>query len=123
MEATSTEERVEWLTENYDLSTNNAKALILSELGYSHSGISSKLDVNKSTARSYLRNLEEQIGQGVTEALPKQTRYPTYPGDTPKGEVEYSGNSDMSPEFQERHHPLSGNNIKGIPKELITLDV
>jgi predicted transcriptional regulator len=81
-------ERVEWLTENYDLSTNNAKALLLAEIGFSHSGIAKQLGVTEGTARKYLRNLKEIFGDGVIETVPKRNRYPTYPGDTPLGEYD-----------------------------------
>jgi hypothetical protein len=80
-------ERVEWLTENYDISVNCAKALLLAEMGFSHSGIASKLNVTEGTARGYIRTLESTIGEGVTETLPKDVRYPTFPGDTPKDDV------------------------------------
>lgn len=123
MEATNPTERVQWLTEQYDLSTKNAQALILSELGYSHSGIASALDVSKGTARKYLKNLERQIGEGVTQALPKDVRYPTFPGDTPKSEVRYSGDEvNLSPEFSERQRPLAkGAPISEIDKSLIAI--
>jgi hypothetical protein len=105
---TSTSERVEWLTEQYDLSRKNAQALILAELGFSHSGIASSLDVANSTARKYLKNLEDEIGEYVTQSLPKPVRYPTFPGDAPKSEVEYSGEQvDLSPEFSERQRPIN----------------
>lgn len=117
MEATSTEDRVQWLTEQYDLSTKNAQALILSELGYSHSGIAFALDVSKGTARKYVSNLEEQIGEGVTEALPKDVRYPTFPDGTPKGEVRYSPDKIDYPTCE--GEPLG---IREIPKDLLTSD-
>lgn len=118
---TSTNERIDWLTDNYDLSRRNALALILSEMGYSHSGIASKLDVTTSTARKYLSNLEEQIGEGVTETLPKDVRYPTFPGDTPKSEIDYSHDKiEPSPEFSERQRPINrGADISEIEPELI----
>lgn len=123
MEATNPTERVRWLTQQYDLSTKNAKALILTELGFSSSGIASRLDVTESTARKYLANLEDEIGEYVTQSLPKPVRYPTYPGDTPKSEVEHTTDHiDLSPEFSERQRPLAGPSIDEIPKELITLN-
>lgn len=88
----TTQERIDFLTTEYGFNTNTAKALILAELGYSHSGIASKLDVTSGTAKKYLRRLEEQIGEGVTESLPKSHRFKTFPDDTVyKEEPRYSG--------------------------------
>lgn len=122
-EVTSVAERVAWLRETYDLSEKNAKALILAELGYSHSGIASKLGVTEGTAQTYLNRLETRIGQGVTESLPKSRRYPTFPGDTPKDEVPYAGDYiDYAPEFKERERPINrGPALKEIPDELVTI--
>lgn len=107
-EVTSVSERVAWLSTTYDLSENNAKALILSECGYSHSGIANALGVTSGTAKKYLRRLEERIGSDVTESLPKSRRYPTFPGDTPKSEVEYTGDYvDYEPYFAKRELPLN----------------
>jgi len=111
-EVTTCRERIDFLTRNYDLSEKNAKALILTELGYSHSGIASKLGVTSGTAKKYLRQLESEIGEYVTQSLPKPVRYPTFPGDTPTSEVEYAGDHiDYSPEFSQRELPLN----KGVP--------
>lgn len=102
-EVTHPRARIEWLTENYDLTERNAEALILAELGFSHSGIASKLGVTQGTARKYLKNLENEIGEYVTQTFPKPVRYATFPGDTPKDEVRYSGgdvseeNADLEP--------------------------
>jgi len=126
MEEVSTcRERIDFLTTNYDLSENNAKALILTELGFSHSGIASKLDVTSGTAKKYLRKLESEIGEYVTQAIPKPVRYPTFPGDTPTSEVDYAGDFiDYAPEFSERKKPLNkGIALEDIPAELITLDL
>lgn len=91
-EISTTQERIDFLTETYDLSTRNAKALILAELGFSHSGIASELGVTSGTAKKYLRRLEDRIGEGVTESLPKSRRFKTFPQDgEPKGEPRYSG--------------------------------
>lgn len=119
-EATTSRERVKFLTSNYDLSENNAKALILSELGYSHSGIASRLGVTDSTARKYLDTLEDEIGDRVTQALPKDIRYATFPGDD-VSEPEYSGNQvDVSPEMSEQRTPVNkGTPISEIDEELI----
>ena len=124
MEGVSTvQERVEWLTTTYDLSENNAKALLLAEIGYSHSGIAKRLDVTESTAKKYLDTLEEKIGKHVTETLPKSVRYPTFPGDTPKDEVRYSPDYvDVSPKRDKRDLPLNkGCDLEDIPTDLITI--
>lgn len=123
MEEVSTcRERIDFLTANYDLSERNAKALILTELGFSHSGIASKLDVTDSTARKYLRQLEDEIGEYVTQSLPKPVRYATFPGDE-VSEPEYAGDYiDYDPEFSERELPLNkGVPLSEIPDELITI--
>jgi DNA-binding CsgD family transcriptional regulator len=78
----TTSDRVEFLQDNYDLTKRNAQALILAELGYSASGISQELAVTEGTAKKYLSRLEDRIGTGVTESLPKNNRYSTFPGDT-----------------------------------------
>lgn len=124
-ETTSLKERVAFLVTAYSLSENNAKALLLAEFGYSSSGIAQVLDVSESTAKGYLKTLEECIGEGVTESLPKSRRYPTFPGDTPKGDVEYAGDYvDYSPHFSKRQRPINrGRPITEIPKELISIDV
>ena len=119
-------ERVEWLTDNYDLSERNAWALLLAELGYSSSGIAKALNVTEGTAKKYLRKLENQIGEGVTHPVTSnKPRYPVFPGDTPKSEVRYSPDHvELEPEFKERELPLNrGCDIEEIPKELITIDV
>jgi|APHM01.1.fsa_nt_gi hypothetical protein len=81
-EIPSKEERVEFLQENYDLTRKNALALYLAEFGYSTSGIAHHLDVTQGTAKKYLRRLENRIGEGVTETLPKSRRHATFPNDT-----------------------------------------
>ena len=87
----TTEDRIDYLTTHYDLSTRNAKALIVAEMGYSHSAIARVLDVTEGTAKKYLRRLEDRIGEGVTESLPKSGRFKTFPQDgEPKGEPRYS---------------------------------
>lgn len=126
MEEVSTcRERIDFLTTNYDLSENNAKALILTELGYSHSGIASKLGVTSGTAKKYLRQLEDEIGEYVTQTLPKPVRYPTFPGDKPSSETRYAGDViDYAPEFSERERPLNkGLPLSEIPKDLLNLNI
>ncbi len=83
----SPKERVDWLTDTYDITNNCAKALLLAEVGFSHSGIAKRLSVTEGTARKYLRTLEKKIGEGVTETVPKSGSYATHPGDTPSDEV------------------------------------
>jgi predicted transcriptional regulator len=123
MEHSNPQERVEFLTENYDLSKRNAEALILTELGFSHSGIASKLGVTDSTARKYLRQLESEIGEYVTQSLPKPVRYPTYPGDTVE-EQTYTGDKvSYGPDFKQPEKPRNkGCKIQDIPDELITIE-
>ena len=124
MEGVSTvQERVEWLTITYNLSENNAKALILAELGYSHSGIAKCLNVTENTAKKYLATLEKEIGKRVTETMPKSVRYPTFPGDTPKDKVRYSGDYvDIPPEQDKQDLPVNrGCDIEDIPTDLITI--
>ena len=123
MEEVSTcRERIDFLTENYDLSKRNAEALILTELGFSHSGIASKLGVTDSTAKKYLNQLESEIGEYVTQTLPKPVRYATFPGDD-VSEPEYTGDYvEYEPEFSQRKLPLNkGVALEDIPKELITI--
>lgn len=111
-EVSTNEERINFLTENYDLSRKNALALLLAEMGFSHSGIATKLSVKAGTAKKYLATLESEIGEGVTETVPKSVRYPTYPGDVPKSEVPYSGDVvDVSPSMSGRDVPLN----RGVP--------
>jgi hypothetical protein len=81
-ETTTKEERVEFLQENYELTRKNALALYLAEFGYSSSGIAKHLDVTQGTAKKYLKRLENRIGEGVTETLPKSRRHATFPDDT-----------------------------------------
>jgi|APHM01.1.fsa_nt_gi hypothetical protein len=125
METTTPQERIDFLTENYEqVNENCAKALILTEIGFSSSGIATKLGVTDSTAKKYLNRLEDDIGEYVTQALPKPVRYPTYPGDTPKDEVRYSPDTvELSPEFKDRERPINrGCDIEDIPTELISID-
>jgi len=124
MEELSTcRERIDFLTEKYDLSKRNAEALILTELGFSHSGIASKLGVTNSTAKKYLNQLESEIGEYVTQTLPKPVRYATFPGDNVT-EPEYAGDYvEYEPEFKEREKPLNrGVPISEIDPELITIE-
>lgn len=109
MEEVSTkEERVEYLKETYNLTRKNAHALYLAEMGYSHKGIAQVLDVTVGTARSYLNRLETRIGEGVTETLPKSVRYPTFPGDVPKDDIEYSGDYiDLSDEMTDKETSIN----------------
>ena len=120
-EISDTQERVEWLTDNYNLSERNAKALLLAELGYSHSGIANALDVTESTAKKYLRKLEKEIGEGVTATVSdSKPRYATFPGDTPKSEVRYSG--DYVEVKLGRDLPVNkGCDLSEIPNDLITV--
>ena len=124
LETTHPEDRIDWLTENYDLSRRNAQALILAELGYSASGISSELGVTESTARKYLETLESEIGQYVTETLPKSIRYPTFPQDTPKDNVTISEDViELSAEFSEQNLPVNkGVELSDISPELMSLE-
>lgn len=122
-EPTTNEERVAFLTETYNISNSCAKALLLSEIGLSNSGIAKALGVTQSTARKYLRTLEDRIGENVTEAVPKSVRYATYPNDVPKSEVRYSGNYvDISDELEDRDVSLNrGCDFTDIPNELINI--
>lgn len=122
-EVSTTRERIDFLTANYDLTQKNALALILTELGFSHSGIASKLDVTESTARKYLRQLEDEIGEYVTQSFPKPVRYPTFPGDTVE-EPEYAGDYvEYEPEFQDQEKPVNkGESLEEIPDHLITIE-
>lgn len=81
VEIASNMERVEFVSDEYNVSTNCAKALLLTEMGITHSGIASLLSVNNSTAQGYLNELENKIGKGVTETVPKSRRYNTFPND------------------------------------------
>jgi|APHM01.1.fsa_nt_gi hypothetical protein len=90
-EVSTVDERITHLKETFDLTENCARALILAECGHSSSGIAQSLDVTSSTARKYLSELEEKIGTGVTETLPKSERFATFPGEEPPEEPEYSG--------------------------------
>jgi len=87
VETTSKEERINFLTSEYDLTTNAAKTLILTEMGYTSSKIARLLDVNESTAEKYFTELESEIGQHVTETVPKSQRYNTFPSDERSVEV------------------------------------
>jgi hypothetical protein len=121
-EVSTTRERIDFLTENYNLNENNAKALILTELGFSHSGIASKLGVTDGTARKYLCQLEDEIGEMVTQSHPKPIRYATYPGDD-VSEPKYAGDYiDYAPKFKERELPINrGKSLEEIPDRLITI--
>jgi len=125
LETTHPKDRIDWLTENYDLSRRNAEALILAELGYSHSGIANKIGVTQSTAKKYLSKLESEIGEHVTETLPKSVKYPTFPDSTPKSDVEYSGNYiNISDEQDNRDlSPNKGVELSEISPELMSLNI
>lgn len=66
-------ERYDHLTDEVGLYWRRAAALILSECGYSHSGIGNKLDVTSSTASGYLDDLEEQFGPEAIDSHPKHS--------------------------------------------------
>ena len=63
--------RYRFLTNQRDIYWRRAAALILSENGYSHSGIAGLLDVTKSTASGYLDDLEDTFGKDAIEAHPQ----------------------------------------------------
>jgi hypothetical protein len=118
----TTTERVAFLTENYDINENCAKALILSEMGFSSNGIAKVLQVTTSTSRKYLKQLENEIGENVTEALPKSVRYPTFPGDTVE-DPEYAGDHiEYEPQFKDQELPVNkGKSLEEIDNDLITI--
>ena len=122
-EVSTNAERIDFLTENYDLSRKNAAALLLAEMGYSHSGIATRLGVTAGTAKKYLATLDSEIGKRVTETVPKSIRYPTFPGDTPKSEVPYSGDvMDVSAEMDSRNlSPAKGIPLSEIDPSLMSL--
>jgi len=57
------EYRVGYVSARWDVSDNCAKALQLCELGYSSSGIATKLDVTEGTASGYIDQLADKIGE------------------------------------------------------------
>lgn len=92
MKSNTPQERIEWLVESYDVTPRCANALLLFEVGFSTSGVAKRLEVTEGTARKYKRELEAKIGERVTETVTSnKPRYPVFPGDTPKSDVEYSG--------------------------------
>ena len=114
VEITTTEERIDFLTSEYDLTTNAAKALILSEMGYSSSGVAGLLGVNESTAKKYFSQLESEIGEYVTESVPKSQRYNTFPSN--KRSVEVTNQN------LDRIFPLNkGVALKDIPAKCMTI--
>lgn len=119
------EERITYVAERYDVSRRCAAALQLAELGYSHSGIASKLDVSTSTARGYINELQEKIDPAVVETLPKSRRFATFPSDgEPVEEPEYSGDYVTPDAGAERVRPLNrGVELSEIPNELINVEV
>jgi hypothetical protein len=64
-------ERYRYLVNQCDIYWRRAAALIVSENGYSHSGIASLLDVTSSTAKGYLDDLTDAYGLSVIESHPK----------------------------------------------------
>jgi len=122
VEITTNKERIMFLTENYDLTKNAAKALILTEMGITHSGIASLLSVNKSTAKRYLNDLESEIGPHVTETVPKSVKYPTFPDSIPKSDISYSGDVvELTPQFDDRDVPHNkGIKLSEIDSDLMT---
>lgn len=67
----------------------HGKALILAEAGYSHSGIANKLDVNETTARKYLDDLQDKFGKNVIECKPKSETFPETHPETDTGVTGY----------------------------------
>lgn len=122
-ESTTNEERVKFLTEQYELTGNAAKALLLAEVGFSASGIAKRLGVTEGTARKYLNQLENRIGPRVTETLPKSVKYATFPGDTVE-EPEYSANKgELDKKFQDQRLDVNkGAELAEIPDHLITIE-
>lgn len=75
-------ERFDHLVDEVGVFYRRAGALILTEHGYSHSGIAKQLDVTNSTAKGYLDDLDEELGELVTQSKPKPKKYPElYPSE------------------------------------------
>lgn len=55
--------RIGYISERHGVSDGAAKALQLMELGFSHSGIASVLDVTEGTARKYMGEIDDAIGK------------------------------------------------------------
>lgn len=68
--------RFDHLVDTVGVFYRRAGALILTEHGYSHSGIAKQLDVTDSTAKGYLDDLEDELGEWVTQCKPKHIEYP-----------------------------------------------
>lgn len=68
--------RFDHLVDEVGVFFRRAGALILTEQGYSHSGIATQLEVNDSTAKGYLDELDEELGELVTQSKPKPKKYP-----------------------------------------------
>ncbi len=58
--------RTGYISERHGVSDNAAKALQLQELGFSHSGIASVLDVTEGTARGYLKEIDDALGRDAS---------------------------------------------------------
>lgn len=69
-------ERFDHLVDTLDVYHRRAGALILTEHGYSHSGIAQQLGVADTTAKNYLEDLEEKLGELVTQSKPKHSKNP-----------------------------------------------
>lgn len=66
--------RTGYIVARWNVSKRCALAQQLFELGFSTSGVATKLDVTESTARSYKRELGEKINPAVTTAVTSSTK-------------------------------------------------
>lgn len=65
------ERRADWIAANYDLREKHARTIAYSEAGgWTHAGLAKKLDVAESTAKSYMDDVREELGDGAFTSDP-----------------------------------------------------
>lgn len=75
-------DRFNHLVDEVGVFYRRAGALVLTEHGYSHTGIAKQLEVTDSTAKGYLDDLDDELGELVTQSKPKPKKYPElYPSE------------------------------------------
>lgn len=72
--------RVAYISKVWDVNKNCARAYILSEMGYSNSGIANLLDMTSGTIDRYQDTMESKLGKSAWFPIsPSKPKYDTFP--------------------------------------------
>lgn len=63
--------RAEYLESEYGIRANIAEGVAWRELGYSHSGIATKVDMTENTVSNWMEEIADEFGLPATETRPQ----------------------------------------------------